>query len=170
MFKRVDVKVVHTPLEIWIVTTCVLEESSLPNAPFPLSNATCRTGSLGTPIPSPSLGKCCLDPSPSCRVVGITTRQRPNRMKMVREQDDGCDLEWHFYADILNCVPQRLSTEVSCEDRLAVICDDREEVDLSNAGTTVSAHWNRWPGSFGGFRYAAPTLRLLSWTRGRPVA
>src|SRR5580704_13698453 len=82
--------VIEVPGEIALIAQGVLPIAPLPYATLTLSQSAFRNPLArrqGTRMHS-------FDMPPSCCKIGIAFRQRPDRMKMVRQYDDGIDREY----------------------------------------------------------------------------
>jgi hypothetical protein len=81
----------------------VLPKASLPNGLFMLLLS--RYGSWGLALIFASSAKRALDQTPTIGEIAIVLRQCPNAVQMVREQDEGIDLERMISHDLLKDLP-----------------------------------------------------------------
>src|SRR5713226_496271 len=85
----VVVNVIHMRLKILFIPYGVLPEPPLPHIVFALRITFDRPA--GTCQGTYKTG---LDQTPAVGVIGVGRRQRPDTMQMIRQNNDGVDLEW----------------------------------------------------------------------------
>jgi hypothetical protein len=89
MFDGVVRNVVQVRFEVPFIANRVLPESPLPDGALPVLDT-----AYGTPL---ALGNAsrepCLDIVPPCREIAVARGKRPDAVQMIREDDDGVDLE-----------------------------------------------------------------------------
>jgi hypothetical protein len=169
MLHRIEMDIVHVPLEIGGVPDGVLPITPLPKPPF-----TARAFALRARCSLfKSARKSCLDQTPAQRVVVIPTRQRPQRMQVIRQNADCDGFKWIPTLD--RCVNPSQSIDLSHQKIARSVGErHREEIDSStDFAAAVSRHTGSrisptsWPvGGSAWARFALPTLRAAAPHRG----
>ena len=76
------------------IEIALVADVMIPEAALPYSSLTLRDfGSAARADPTDRLGEARLDFLPPHRKIGITCRQRPNAVQMIRQDDPGVDVE-----------------------------------------------------------------------------
>ena len=91
MLYGIIVNVVAVPLEVFLVLNAMLPEAPLPDPPAPILVPRVTDRLLRPTFRYPGFREFLFDPRPAERILGITAGQRPDRMQVVRKEDDGLD-------------------------------------------------------------------------------
>jgi hypothetical protein len=110
MLDRIPMDIVDVFGTIVITPDAVLPEPTLPSAP---------------PVP-PTEPR--FDHLPPCRIISIAVRQCPERMDMIRQDDDRIDHERSFVPDLAKYVAQMIDLDLVIEDRSPFVRYYREKV------------------------------------------
>jgi hypothetical protein len=62
-----------------------------------------------TAVRQPATGEFAFDAAPPSRKIGISRRQRPDRMQMVGKKDDGVELKWLPFEALAKRFPKQLT-------------------------------------------------------------
>jgi hypothetical protein len=89
MFDRIEVDIVGVLREILFIAQRTLPIAPLPNTAFALFRAACGPAPAGRQAPRGLR----LDQPPAQCKISVAFRQHPDRMQMVRQDDDGFDVE-----------------------------------------------------------------------------
>ena len=152
MLDRVEVDVIHMPLEIVIIPDRVFPESSLPQNI--LSTSVAET--INSPG-SDAAREVPLDLLPSCGEISVTRRQGHDDMKVIGQDDNGIDREGACNFHMAECVSQCGDIFDKCRRLTIRECDGEEE---STAGKKMAAILDHG-GSSPGFRCAPSGLQVL---------
>ena len=88
MFHRVVVNVVHMPTEVVLVLDGVFPVALLPEQVF-----AARCFVELDALSEQAARKECFDTAPSCRVIGISGRKRPQGVEVFRQNNNGLGLK-----------------------------------------------------------------------------
>jgi hypothetical protein len=149
---RIEMDVVHMPLEIVIVADRVLPESPLPQCMFSVWVARDRHARSGDGRREPAL-----DELPPNRIVGIPLRQRHDDMQMVRQDNDGVDRKGMGLSRLAKGGTQCVDVH---DQHTRCSIDERRREEIRSARNKippVSNHAAEYPG----FRCAQSGLRFL---------
>lgn len=131
MLEWIDVYVIQTSLDIGFVATGVLVEATLPDPEFSFSSSTRREISLTTAIRNPDLTEPTFEDSPAGRVSNVATRKFPDRVKMIRQQNDPGNFERISATDIANRLTQAGPPQPRRQDGTPFMRYDREKEDAA---------------------------------------
>ena len=121
-------------LQIDFVTDAVLPEPGLPQVVS--AGVGCAADSVRACLFSRELG---LDGSPTPGIVGVAFGQRPDRMKMVGQTNNGDGREGLFVQGLAVGVPQIVN--MACQPmRLAIAQRQREEIRSSGLASSAIEH------------------------------
>jgi len=128
MFHRIPMKIIQVALKIQIIPNKMVPESSLPYAPlaahaFGTVNWSPHSFQRPTPLAHDSFNN-----SPSRGKVVVIFRQRPNGMKMIRQQHPGLNGEGQRLPHLLNPLPHGSPDMVGGQDWLASQRDHGKEI------------------------------------------
>jgi hypothetical protein len=93
VFDGVPMDVIAMSFEILFVLQRVLPEARLPNPTTPLAFAPQGNRRTATTDLQPMFCELLFRPSHSLRILAIPSRQRPNRVQMIGQQNDGVHAE-----------------------------------------------------------------------------
>lgn len=127
MLDRIVINVIDVPAEIIVVAYDVIPEAALPNAALvasPSRGAAARFIAAGGEVRA---RKRRLDGRPAQAEQIVSRRHRPDRMDVVRHDDDRVDREWMIRDDASKRGAQQIDRGRIIEDRPASFGDDREE-------------------------------------------
>ena len=128
MFLRVPVYVIDASLQILFILASMLPKPPLPNATLPLLNPGGTLWRFPSARGQIASRKFFLDSPPTERIIGIALGQRPNRVKMIRQQDDSHDFKWIPTTNCTNSVPQTGPRHRIGQKPLSPIGNDRKEI------------------------------------------
>ncbi len=131
VFDRVEVDVVHVPLQIAIITNLVLDEPTLPDRAFPLPLTRGGHRRQGDTCREDRSGESRLDKSPSRRVVVVSRRQLPHAMQMVRQEHHGNRFERAFSTRLFQRPAQQWSGAFRRKHPAPTVGDQREGDDAA---------------------------------------
>ena len=137
MLNRIVIDVIEVPAEIIVVAYDVIPEAPLPNAALvarPARGAATRLMAAGGEV---SACKRRLDGRPAQAESIISQWHRPDRMDVVRHNDDRVNREWMIRNDAPKRGAQQFDRGRIIEDWPALFGDDREE--HGRAGSFQSA-------------------------------
>jgi len=117
----VEVNVVDVAGEIGLVSDGVLPETPLPKEATGVIPGRYRFGVIKN-----TLGEDGFDAAPAVREIGVTLGKRENGVEMVRENDDGVDVEWALCAGFSEGLSENRNL-VGQEGGLTVCQGDGEE-------------------------------------------
>ncbi|MCA1861978.1 hypothetical protein LE191_17855 [Janthinobacterium sp. HSC-3S05] len=123
MLDGVVVDVIDVVCEVAFVTQDVL--------PIPLLPDIFKIAALAEPR---------LDQAPARHEIGITIRQGPDAMQVIRKDDDGIDSEWPFMAHGAESVAQQIHGRGSGKNRPAVGRHHREKKAAAWLGCASVSH------------------------------
>jgi hypothetical protein len=103
MLDRIPVDIVDVFGTIVIIPDAMLPKPTLPSPP---------------PVP-PTESR--FDHLPPCRIISIAVRQCPERMDMIRQDDDRIDHERSFVPDLAKDVTQMIDLDLVIEDRSPLV-------------------------------------------------
>ena len=104
MFDRIEMNVVSMPRKILFIAQSMLPIAPLPNAAFALFRAARGPALVGRQTARERR----LDQPPPQRKISVAFRQRPDRMQMVRQDDDGFDVERMAPSNIAERLAQKV--------------------------------------------------------------
>ena len=93
MFHRVEVNVIEMCLEVVFIFNRMLPETPLPDASPSILFSRVRGALFQSPLFQISFCEFLFYPAPAFREVGISRRQRPDRVKMIRQQHNRIDFK-----------------------------------------------------------------------------
>jgi hypothetical protein len=136
MLHRIYMAVFDVAGVIGIVTHQVLPESALPDAAFVAS----LTHGAEPFLLRQGLRESHLDQAPACGKIRVVLRQRPDRVNVIRQDDNGVDLERIVAPRVGNRAAQRV--DVIDELRFAPFqqIDSKEQRSTGNAGAAIIWH------------------------------
>ena len=116
--------IVGMPREILFIAQSMLPIAPLPNAAFALFRAARRNALAGTQLAR----ECGLEQPPPQRKISVVFWQCPDRVQMVRQNDDGLDVEWMASPDIAECLAQEID-----------VIDEKMQAAISQIGREEKA-------------------------------
>jgi hypothetical protein len=159
---RVEMQVIHAPLEIGIVSNLMFPEPALPNAAF---TPHCSRGAQPRVVLQGVRGLAAelFDHVPAQAIIAIVFGQRPDGVQVVGQQHPGIDAERMVCARACHRVTQGGAKPWLEQDVLALVRDDGEEEGAAwGLGAAVIGHgssvrvWDVWAGLRGGALKSAP--------------
>jgi hypothetical protein len=124
MFDRIEMDIVGMPREILFIAQSMLPIAPLPNAAFTLFRTACGPALADRRAAREHQFD---EPSPR-RKISVAFRQRPDRMQMIRQDDDGFDVERMAAPNIT----ERLAQEID-------VIDEKTQAPLSQIGREEKA-------------------------------
>ena len=140
VFHGVVVDVIDVSLEV-ISSSIVCSQNRRCQIPAPRAGSARPIARLPGLPPPGILGKLLLDASPSHRIVGITPGMRPDRMEVIRQDDDGGNVERGPFPHGPKCLPQAPRASSSTEEAPAIVGHDREEHRPPAQGIVGNSAW-----------------------------
>src|SRR5580704_7412981 len=122
MFHRIEMDIVGMPREILFIAQSMLPIAPLQNAAFALLRAARGPALAGRQAAREHR----LDQPPPQRKISVAFRQRPDRMQMVRQDDDGFDVERMAPPNMAECLAQQVDV-IDEKTQTAVSQIGREE-------------------------------------------
>lgn len=127
MLDWVVMNVIEVAGKIVLVTNHVLPVTWLPNATPPFTPFAARYGAITSAAGQPLLSEVLLEPTPPPREIGITWRERPDRMQMVRQQDDCLRSKWPLFRTFPETFAQESSGSVVGKQWPTLVSHQRKE-------------------------------------------
>lgn len=113
MLDRIEMNIIAMPLKIALVSQSVFPVASLPNTTLALALA--ASGNLLACLDT--MREECFDQPPSGRIIGVSRRERPDRVQMVGQDHDRIESEGMARTDSAKSLAQRSIRSVSKSDR-----------------------------------------------------
>jgi len=137
MLDRVVVDVIHMPLEVRLITDDMLPETPLPNRAFFRAQSSGIRRRFG--LMTEGSAESTLDESPSHREIRISSRERPDTVEMIGQNDNGVDRKRVRLHHLPERTSQQLHMRRSCQDPCPSVRDNGEKIHASfNAGSQVT--------------------------------
>jgi hypothetical protein len=148
--------VIHAAFKIGIIPNLMLPKPRLPNTRFTPRNPR-RTQSRVLPEFGQGFAAQLLDHVPTQAEISVIFRQRPNGVKMVRQQHPSINRERMVASGTVDCFAQGSTKHRLEQDRLALMRDDREkERPARGLDTAVIGHGSSIDGFTCGALKSAP--------------
>ena len=140
VLERVHMNVINTSFHIQFVANGVFKKTSLPDALFSsFRPARCHANTRSAAA-EPLPGEDAFQPSPARRIVGVTSRQFPNSMQMIRQQHNRHNFKWAVFTNRIDCRSQGSSPSVGGQNWSSLVSHNREEERPSIIRSSVPAH------------------------------
>lgn len=138
---RIEMDVVEMAFKIVLFFNRVLPKLRLPNSAPTIIFSSLRDFTFGPARRKPTLRELGLNPLPTPRVVRVTARHAPNRMKMVRQQHNRANLKRMRSLTFANDISKNRPRICRREDRPTLIGHNgKEKRSTWNNGTSPIGH------------------------------
>jgi hypothetical protein len=127
MLDWVVVNVIEVASEIVFVINHVLPVTWLPYTAPPFAPFAARYGVIASATRQPQLSEVLLEPTPPPREIGVTWRERPDRVQMVRQQYDCLRAKWPLLRTFPETFAQESSGPVIGEQWPTLVSHQRKE-------------------------------------------
>ena len=141
MLHRIVVNVIQMFFIVFGVSNLMLPKLPLPHAATTVLQARDGTALLAPAMIEPSMGEFRFDARPARRVIRIIGRKRPNRVKVIGEEDHSDRLEGPLPEAVVDDVTKDRTCQVRAENWASILGDKGEEIrPAANMSPAVAGH------------------------------